>query len=103
MTDTSAISTFTSPPIAHISTARSTPNSTPRVRRAVMTWLAGAFYTAVTLAVGFITTPLLIRYLGSDRLGASRAATEWMGYLALADLGLGSAVGVMLLRARGKR
>ena len=70
-----------------------------RVRRAFMTWSAGLFYTLTTLLVGFITTPLLLKFLGSDASPGSRAAGEWMGYLVLTDLGLGAAIGIMLLCA----
>ena len=71
-----------------------------RTRRAVMTWSAGALYSATTILVGFVTTPILLRLLGPERLGANRAVGEWLGYLMLADLGLASAIGVLLVRAR---
>ncbi len=76
------------------------PRAAPgRTRRAVMTWGAGAFYSAATILVGFVTTPILLRLLGAERLGANRAAGEWLGYLMLADLGMASAFGVLLVRA----
>ena len=71
-----------------------------RTRRAVMTWAAGAIYSLTTILVGFVTTPILLRMLGPDRIGAHRAVGEWLGYLMLADLGLASAFGVLLVRAR---
>jgi O-antigen/teichoic acid export membrane protein len=79
---------------------RATAGSGGRVRRAALTWLSGAFYTGTTLIVGLLVTPKIVRFLGDERFGAYRAITDWTGYLLLADLGLGSAFGVLLLRAR---
>jgi O-antigen/teichoic acid export membrane protein len=70
-----------------------------RVGRAVMTWMSGAIYTGITLSVGLIATPRIIAFLGESRFGAFRAVTDWMGYLLVADLGLGTAFGVLLVRA----
>lgn len=70
-----------------------------RVRRAVMTWTSGALYTAVTVIVGLVATPIIVSALGEDRFGAFRAISDWMGYLLLADFGLGSALAVALVRA----
>jgi O-antigen/teichoic acid export membrane protein len=66
----------------------------------MLAWSAGMAYTAITIVIGFVTTPLLLRWLGDERLGALRASSDWGGQLALLDLGVGSAVGVLLLRAR---
>ncbi len=71
-----------------------------RTARAAATWIASTLYTVVTLCVAFVTTPLLLRYLGQERLGAYRAATEWIGYISLIDLGITPALGVLILRAR---
>lgn len=71
-----------------------------RVRRAVITWAMGAIYSGITILLGFITTPILLGLLTAERIGAARAVGEWIGYLMLADLGMGAAVGVLLVRAR---
>lgn len=71
-----------------------------RTARAAVTWISTALYTVVTLAVAFVTTPLLLKYLGEERLGAYRAASEWIGYVSLIDLGITAALGVLVLRAR---
>jgi O-antigen/teichoic acid export membrane protein len=73
-----------------------------RIRRAVMTWTSGAAYTAVTVLVGLIATPVIVDALGEARFGAFRAMTDWMGYVLLADAGLGSALAVALVRANGE-
>jgi O-antigen/teichoic acid export membrane protein len=70
-----------------------------RIRRAVMTWPSGAIYTAVTVALGLVATPVIVGALGEERFGAFRAISDWMGYLLLADFGLGSALAVALVRA----
>jgi O-antigen/teichoic acid export membrane protein len=64
-----------------------------------LTWASGAVYTAITVAVGLVATPQIVAALGESRFGAFRAITDWMGYLLLADLGLGSAFAVALVRA----
>ena len=72
-----------------------------RSGRAVVTWASGAAYTAITLLVGLVATPQVVRFIGESRFGAFRTVSDWMGYLLLADLGLGTAFGVALVRASG--
>ncbi len=71
-----------------------------RVRAAVLTWGMGAVYSAITILIGFFATPILLKLLSAERVGAARVVGEWMGYLMLADLGLMSAFGVLMVRAR---
>jgi len=52
-----------------------------------------------TMATGFVATPILLRLLGGERLGTFRVMGEWLGYLAVLDLGLTSALPIFLLRA----
>lgn len=68
-----------------------------------MTFGSGLVFTGVTLALSLVTTPLLLRWLGGERLGAFRALTDWFGYLALLELGFGGALRPLLARelARG--
>ncbi len=49
----------------------------------------------VTLLIGIISTPIFLRLLGDERVGAFRVATDWAAYLVLMELGLSGA-----LRAR---
>ena len=79
------------------------PEINNRTGRAALTWATSTLYTVITLLVAFITTPLLLKYLGQERLGANRAANEWLGYLSMIDLGITPALGVLMLRARAKR
>ena len=52
-----------------------------------------------------VSTPLLLGWLGEERLGAVRTATDLFGYLTLLELGLGGSLGPLLARAlaRGDR
>lgn len=70
-----------------------------RIRRAAWTYLTGVLYTVATILAGFVATPLLLRLLGGERLGAFRVMGEWLGYLTVVDLGLTAALPVFLLRA----
>jgi O-antigen/teichoic acid export membrane protein len=60
---------------------------------------AGLLASGGMLVLGFVTTPLLLRWLGAERLGAFRAASDWAGYLALFDMGLAVALQVLFTRA----
>lgn len=71
-----------------------------RVRRSILSWLAGIGWSATTLLIGFVTTPWLLRWLGTAPFGAWEVVAEWMGYLGLTQVALGPAViTVFLLRA----
>lgn len=71
-----------------------------RSRRSLLTWLVTGANAFLGGFIGLWVTPLLLRHLGAERLGAFRALAEAFGYLALLDLGLLSALGVFILRAR---
>ncbi len=58
--------------------------------------------TATTVAIAFISTPLLLRWLGPERFGAVRAAGDWLGHLGLLELGLGGALPPLLALALGR-
>jgi O-antigen/teichoic acid export membrane protein len=73
-----------------------------RTRLATWNYLSGLLYTGVTLVVGLVATPHLVRWLTPARFGAVRVLTEWYGYLALLELGLGGAMQPLLARALGR-
>jgi len=79
--------------------AQTTLEPQGRVRRAAWTYLAGVLFTVTTMATGFVVTPILLRLLGGERIGAFRVMGEWSGYLTVVDVGLASAFPVFLLRA----
>jgi O-antigen/teichoic acid export membrane protein len=63
-----------------------------RTRNSVWNWAGGLAYTLVVAAASLLATPLLLRWLGPERLGAYRALTDWIGYLTFFELGLGGAL-----------
>lgn len=62
----------------------------------LMTWVQ----SIMTVLVGFIATPYLLRYLGDHQLGAYRTFESWAGYLAFASLALAGGVSIIAFRAR---
>lgn len=70
-----------------------------RTRKASWNLASSLAYTAVLLAVSLLSTPRLIRWLGEDRLGAVKAATDLFGWLTLLELGLGGTLGPLLAKA----
>lgn len=89
-------------PVAENASTPPAPAGRGRSQRAMLTWVTNLLYTIVMLLTGFVVTPLLLKFLGADRIGASKAATDWFGYLMLADLGLGPALGVLMMKAQAK-
>jgi O-antigen/teichoic acid export membrane protein len=73
-----------------------------RSGHALRSFFATLAASASSILVGFITTPLLLRWLGDERVGAYRAAIEWVGYLSLLDFGLTGSLQVALARALGR-
>jgi len=70
-----------------------------RVRRSLLNFGSMVLYTAVTTVVALWSTPLLQAWLGAERFGAYRVVTVAFGYLTLLELGLGGALGPLLVRA----
>lgn len=70
-----------------------------RTRRSALTFGSGLLMTAVTIAVAFVSTPLLLRWLGTERFGAVRALGDWLGHLTLLELGLAGAIGPVVAHA----
>jgi len=73
-----------------------------RAGRAIRNYLTGVIATLITLVTGLVATPLLLQWLGDERLGAYRATAEWLGYVMLLDLGMSGAVSSLLAQALGK-
>lgn len=70
-----------------------------RVRRAGWTFVSSLGGTLSGVAVALIATPLLLRHLGDERVGAYRAASEWIAYIALLDFGIAGSLQVAFARA----
>jgi O-antigen/teichoic acid export membrane protein len=73
-----------------------------RVRFASMNYLSSFLLTALSLAVGFIATPWLLRWLGEETYGAFRVGSDWLGYLTLLEFGVSGALPPLLARAFSK-
>jgi O-antigen/teichoic acid export membrane protein len=75
---------------------------TSRTKKSAWNFGSGLAFTAVTLAVGVFSTPLLLRWLGAVQFGAFRVLTDYGAYLALLDLGLAGALSARLAVAIGR-
>jgi O-antigen/teichoic acid export membrane protein len=58
-----------------------------------------------TAVVGIASTPLLLKWLGTERFAAYKVLSDWCAYLPLVDLGLGGSLAALLTAAvaRGDR
>ncbi len=63
---------------------------------------AGLALTGVTTLTGFLCTPVLLKWLGSERFGAYRTLVDILAYLTLLDLGFGAALSASLASAQGR-
>lgn len=74
------------------------PPARSRSALAAFAWIALVARSVLSMMVGFIVTPYLLRYLGAERLGAFRASQQWTSYLPFLYAGLGPSLVVMLLK-----
>jgi O-antigen/teichoic acid export membrane protein len=72
-----------------------------RTRRASANYGSFLLFALVSLAFGFVATPLLLHWLGEERYGAFRVTSDWYGYLNFLELGLGGALLPLLAKAIG--
>jgi O-antigen/teichoic acid export membrane protein len=63
-----------------------------RTRKAAWNLTAGLVFALASATASLLATPWLLRWLGTERLGAFRALTDWIGYITFFDLGLGGAM-----------
>lgn len=73
-----------------------------RTTRFLLTFLTREAYTLLTLVMALWATPLVLRWLGDERFGAFQVATDWLGYLALLEFGLGGALGPLIAMAEAR-
>jgi O-antigen/teichoic acid export membrane protein len=73
-----------------------------RSRYAAWHYISALATTAVTALTGLVATPLLIRWLGQEQLGAWRVATEWMGYVVLLEACVAPSLQALLTRGVAK-
>jgi O-antigen/teichoic acid export membrane protein len=72
-----------------------------RTIRAAANFSSALGFQILTLSIGIFSTPLLLNWLGDDRYGAFRAASDWGNYLNLLELGLGGSLMSLLAKAVG--
>ena len=70
-----------------------------RVTRSIWSFLTSEIAFAITMAVGFVATPLLLRWLGDERYGAVEATSDWIGYIGLLELGIAGSLMPLLAKA----
>jgi O-antigen/teichoic acid export membrane protein len=63
-----------------------------RTRNSALNLASALAHALASAAASLLAAPLLLRWLGPERLGAYKALTDWIGYLALFELGLGGAL-----------
>jgi O-antigen/teichoic acid export membrane protein len=63
-----------------------------RTRNSAWNVSAGIAYALASAVASLIAAPLLLRWLGTERLGAYRTLTDWIGYLTFFELGLSGAL-----------
>ncbi|MBD1847248.1 lipopolysaccharide biosynthesis protein [Cyanobacteria bacterium FACHB-63] len=73
-----------------------------RTQRSVINYASSLLLQVITLSIGIISTPLLLKWLGNDRFGAFRSANDWLGHLKLLELGLGGSLMPMIAIALGQ-
>lgn len=79
--------------------ARRAAEDLGRSRKAALNFVTGMCAVLITMCIGLFTTPLMLRWLGQDAFGGTRATTELNGYLGLLELGLGTALASLLSRS----
>lgn len=70
-----------------------------RTRKSVWSLATGVLFNLVWALTGFLATPWLLRWLGSERFGVYKILLDWMGYLALLELAInGALIGILAPR-----
>lgn len=73
-----------------------------RTQRSIASFASSLLLQLTTVGVGICSTPLLLNWLGDERFGAFRSASDWMGHLKILELGLGGALLPLLAIALGR-
>ncbi len=70
-----------------------------RTKRSIASFLSLLLVQITTVAIGFVSTPMLLHLLGDERYGAFRVALDLREYLMLLELGIGGALLSILAQA----
>src|SRR5262245_51849430 len=63
-----------------------------RTKKSAWSLASGVLFNIVWVATGFFATPWLLLWLGSERFGVYKVLLDWMGYLALMEMGISGAL-----------
>ena len=69
-----------------------------RTQKGIKNSIVALIYYIISVILGFISRKVFIDYLGADLLGLNTTAQNLMGFLNLAELGIGSAIAFTLYR-----
>jgi O-antigen/teichoic acid export membrane protein len=72
-----------------------------RSGRSLINYITSICLQVMQLGIAIISTPLLLHWLGDNRYGAFRAATDWTNYIGLLELGVGGALSALIAKALG--
>ena len=72
-----------------------------RTGRSVVNYASGLMLQVIMMGISVISTPLLLHWLGDERYGAFRTASDWGNYLNLLELGIGGSLMALLAKAVG--
>jgi O-antigen/teichoic acid export membrane protein len=81
-----------SPPRAKRSVLANMTSSMSRTQKSAWSVASGLLFAVTSVSTTFLATPWLLYWLGAERFGAYRVLLDWMGYLALFELGLSGAL-----------
>lgn len=74
-----------------------------RAERSIWTFLSQELLTVLTVLVGVVATPLILRWLGNERFGAFETLCAWMGYLGILEWVVAESLPPLLTSAFGRR
>ncbi len=83
-------------------TSTETGRSQERHRRIALTALASAASKAITITTSFITVPLTLNYLGTERYGLWMTISSVIAMMVFADFGIGNGLMNAIAEAHGK-
>jgi len=70
-----------------------------RVARSALTFAISTIASVIGVVASFVATPIVVHYLGAERLGAFRATSEWAGYLSLFEVAIAGALAPLIVQA----
>ena len=69
-----------------------------RVKKTLLNARVNLFFYFITLALSFFSRKIFLDALGADFIGLTGSLSSLLGFLNLAELGIGSAIGYVLYK-----